>query len=90
MGKPLSVVLWSKEGCSYCDEVKQFFKENKIQYQTIDVTNHDDRRDILETKYNIRHVPIVEIGNGSVYTAVTDVGIEYLRDALKEHTKLRS
>lgn len=84
MTKQQSIVVWSKQGCSYCNEVKTYLEERDIAYETIDVTEQDDRRDILEAKYGVRHVPVVEIGEGNVYTAVTEVGIEHLEKALAE------
>ncbi|MFJ8066947.1 glutaredoxin family protein [Psychrobacillus sp. NPDC096426] len=83
MAQNLSVVVWSKEGCSYCNEVKEYLTEQNIAYKTVDVTNHDEFRDILEMKYGVRHVPVVEIGEGTVYRGVTEVGLEYLKAALE-------
>ncbi|MFJ7969857.1 glutaredoxin family protein [Psychrobacillus sp. NPDC096389] len=83
MSQNLSVVVWSKQGCSYCNEVKEYLTEQNIDYKTVDVTNHDEFRDILDTKYGIRHVPVVEIGEGNVYRAVTEVGLEHLKAALQ-------
>lgn len=85
MAKDLSVIVWSKQGCSYCGEVKNYLEENEIAYKTVDVTENDDRRDILDIKYGVRHVPVVEIGKGDAYEAVTEVGIEYLEEALKKY-----
>jgi glutaredoxin len=82
MANPFSVVVWSKQGCHYCDEVKQFLREKQVDFQTIDVTNNEDRRDILEAKYGIRHVPVVEIGQNGIYKSVTDVGIQHLEKTL--------
>lgn len=82
MAQDLSVIVWSKEGCSYCNEVKEYLSEQNIEYKTIDVTNHDQYRDILETKYGVRHVPVVEIGKHNVYEGVTEVGIEHLQASL--------
>ena len=82
MAKEQSIVVWSKEGCSYCNEVKTYLAEKDLAYQTIDVTENDDLRDILETKYGVRYVPVVEIGEGNIYRAVTEVGIEHLEKAL--------
>jgi glutaredoxin len=82
MANLFSVVVWSKQGCHYCDEVKQFLREKHVDFQTIDVTNKEDRRDILEAKYGIRHVPVVEIGQDGIYKSVTDVGIQHLEKTL--------
>ena len=84
MGKVSSVVVWAKEGCHYCAEVKQFLEDKEIPYQTIDVTHHDEFRDILEIKYGIRHVPVVEIGQGEVYEGVTGLGLQHLEKALEK------
>lgn len=83
MAQDISVVVWSKEGCSYCNEVKEYLSEQNIEYKTIDVTNHDEYRDILNTKYGVRHVPVVEIGKNNVYEGVTKVGIEHLKVSLE-------
>jgi glutaredoxin len=85
MSNSLSVIVWSKEGCHYCNEVKQFLKEKQIDYQTVDVTNRDELRDILEIKYGIRHVPVVEIGRGALYEGVTQVGLPHLEKALNSY-----
>lgn len=84
MGKELSVVVWAKQGCHYCGEVKHFLEEKGIDYKTVDVTNHDEFRTILEIKYGVRHVPVVEIGQGGVYQGVTEIGIEHLEKALEQ------
>ncbi|MCM3397620.1 glutaredoxin [Oceanobacillus profundus] len=81
--KDLNVVVWSKQGCSYCAEVKQYLNEKGITYKDIDVTDHDDRRDILEVKYGVRHVPVVEIGQENQYEAITEIGVQYIEKALK-------
>lgn len=94
MSNSLSVVVWSKKGCHYCTEVKEYLNNHNIAYQDIDVTNADDRRDILDIKYGVRHVPVVEIGKGEVYKAVTKVGIQYVQEAIdrikKEKNSLSS
>lgn len=87
MSNSFSVVVWSKEGCHYCAEVKQYLEEKQVNYKTIDVTNHDERRDILEIKYGIRHVPVVEIGQNGIYESVTEVGIPHLERALTSYLK---
>lgn len=80
----LKVVVWAKKGCSYCGEVKSYLETEGINYQTIDVTEHDEFRDILEVKYGVRYVPVVEIGQGNKFTAVTELGVEHLQSALEK------
>lgn len=77
-----SIVVWSKEGCSYCDEVKNYLQQHQLPFQVVDVTTQDAFRDVLNIKYGVRHVPVVEIGGGQQYIGVTDVGIEHLEKAL--------
>lgn len=90
MVKKINVVVWSKQGCSYCEEVKTYLQEKEIPYQTVDVTHNDAFRDILETKYGVRYVPIVEIGSSKngVYKAVTEIGLEHLKAALEDSVAL--
>ncbi|EOI6975168.1 glutaredoxin family protein [Listeria monocytogenes] len=81
-----NVVVWSKAGCHYCKDVKDYLTEQKIVFQDIDVTDHDYLRVVLRAKYGIRHVPVVEIGDieKGIYQAVTEVGIKHLEKALFE------
>jgi len=78
------VIVWLKQGCSYCNEVKTYLQEEGIPYKTVDVTHNDAFRDILDTKYGIRYVPVVEIGSSEdgIYQAVTELGLEHLKAAL--------
>lgn len=87
MTNSFQVLVWSKEGCSYCEEVKSYLEKRTIPYDTIDVTKHDDRRDILQAKYGVRYVPVVEIGRNHQFTAVTELGISHLEKALESFTK---
>lgn len=46
-----NIVLWAKQGCHYCQEIKDYFKDENLSYELIDVTENDQFRDILNTKY---------------------------------------
>lgn len=87
MSTSLSIVVWSKEGCHYCDEIKEYLKINQIPFQTVDVTKADDRRDILEVKYDVRHVPVVEIGKNGIYEGITELGLDHVKKAIARHNK---
>ncbi|MDR0123923.1 glutaredoxin family protein [Bacillus zhangzhouensis] len=83
MSNNQKIILWSKNGCSYCKEIQSYFNEQHISYSTIDVTEHDDYRNILEEKYGVRYVPVVEISNDPhVYQALLNPDIDALRKAL--------
>jgi glutaredoxin len=84
MTQQISIVVYAKQGCSYCADVKTYLTENNYEYKIVDITNFDQYRDVFELKYGIRHVPVVEIGTNNTYTAVTEVGVSYLQEALKE------
>ncbi|HCD1062645.1 TPA: glutaredoxin, partial [Listeria monocytogenes] len=45
-----NVVVWSKVGCHYCKDVKDYLTEQKIVFQDIDVTDHDYLREVLQAK----------------------------------------
>ncbi|MEK3728045.1 MULTISPECIES: glutaredoxin family protein [unclassified Lysinibacillus] len=84
MTKNVEIIVWSKQGCSYCEDIKAYLQEQRIAYKTVDVTSNDTFRDILEIKYGVRYVPIVEIGSSEtgIYQAVTEIGLEHLQKAL--------
>ncbi|MFJ8234867.1 glutaredoxin family protein [Ureibacillus sp. NPDC094379] len=84
MSANLDIIVWSKQGCSYCAEVKGYLEQEGIPYKTVDVTEHDEFRDILEVKYGVRYVPVVEIGLNNTYQGVTELGIEHLQKAIAE------
>ncbi|WP_339214795.1 glutaredoxin family protein [Solibacillus sp. FSL W8-0372] len=84
------VIVWSKDGCSYCDEVKTYLQQKQIDYRVVDVTNNDSYRDILDIKYGIRYVPVVEIGQDNSYVGVTELGIEHLEKALKAYEEVKA
>ena len=85
MANEVSIVVWAKDGCSYCADVKGYLEQNGYDYKVVDVTNNDNFRDILETKYGVRYVPVVEIGQGLTYEGVTEIGVEHLAAALEKY-----
>lgn len=91
MSDSVNVVIWSKKGCGYCDEVKGYLHDQAIAYEDIDVTEHDELRDVLHAKYGVRHVPVVEIGSrdSHVYQAVTKIGIEHVEQALDDYAQVK-
>ncbi|TDL83239.1 glutaredoxin family protein [Peribacillus frigoritolerans] len=72
MPQQKKILLWSRKGCHYCEEIKEFFERNEYEYTAIDVEGKDYLRDILELKYGIRHVPVVEIGSNHIFQGVIE------------------
>ncbi|MBC1492395.1 glutaredoxin [Listeria booriae] len=87
MAESLSVIVWTKQGCQYCAEVKAYLGEQGFDFKEVDVTDHDEQREILQAKYGVRYVPVVEIGRGHTYKGVTELGLPALKKALEEAQK---
>ncbi|MEC0092351.1 glutaredoxin family protein [Paenibacillus macquariensis] len=79
------IIVWSKPGCHYCSEVKTYLEANDYSYENINVEGNDILRDVLEVKYGVRHVPVVEIDNDGKFEGVTEVGLEHLQTVLTSH-----
>lgn len=75
MSNQTNIILWSREGCGACQALKSELKKENISYKNLDVEEHQFLRDVLEVKYGIRHVPVVEIGHGHQYEAILDVDL---------------
>jgi len=78
------IVLWSRQGCQACQELKLFLDQKGYVYENVDVGGKDYLRDVLELKYGVRHVPVVEIGNGQVYEAVTDADVQRIVSLIEQ------
>ncbi|EUJ42620.1 glutaredoxin family protein [Paenilisteria rocourtiae] len=87
MAENLAIVVWAKRGCDYCAEVKNYLTKEGLDFQVVDVTDHDEQREILQAKYGVRYVPVVEIGRGHTYRGVTELGLPALEKALREAEK---
>lgn len=88
-GMPMSstskkVVLWSKTGCHFCGEVKAFLTACNQSFENIEVQGNDVLRDVLEAKYGIRHVPVIEVGGDGKYEALLEPDLEKLAELLAQ------
>ncbi|MGN7471239.1 glutaredoxin family protein [Brevibacillus sp. SAFN-007a] len=78
------VVVWGREGCSYCENVKAALEEQHHPYEWIDVAGKDVLRDVLEVKYGTRLIPLVEIGGDGKYEALLYTQLDRLEALLAE------
>ncbi|MBP2002432.1 glutaredoxin [Paenibacillus shirakamiensis] len=85
-----NIVVWSKTGCHFCGEIKAYLEAHHYAYVNLEVAGHDILRDVLEAKYGIRHVPVVEVGYGQTYSALIEADIEKLEQLLEQSRNLQS
>ena len=55
------VKVYSTPTCPYCVTLKEFLKENNIEFEDLDVSQDDKARDYMVKKTNQMGVPVVEI-----------------------------
>lgn len=58
-----SVKIYSTPKCVYCDKAKEWFKENNIEYEEVNISADDAEREKLITKTGMMGVPVIEVGN---------------------------
>lgn len=59
------IKVYSTPTCPYCDMVKEYFKENDIEFKEVDVSkDHDSAKEMIE-KSGQMGVPVVDI-NGEI------------------------
>jgi len=59
------IVVFSTPSCPYCDTLKEFLKENHIEFEEIDVSQDEKLKEEIIKKSGQMGVPIVEI-NGEM------------------------
>lgn len=61
--KPLSVVIYSKKACYYCDRAKSLLQNKKIPYEEILIDGQADLYNELKAKTGHMTVPQIFINN---------------------------
>lgn len=89
MNQP-TIILWAKEGCHYCQTLKEYFAREQLTYRLIDVTHQDAFRSILQTKYGVSYVPVVEVAkeNSLQFTGVTSLEVADVIAAIDAHREV--
>ena len=67
--------LLTMPGCMPCKMVKQYFKENDIDVEIIDVTEHED----LVEQYNIKQTPSLILDDNTVLAGKDNI-IDYFEE----------
>ena len=55
------VKIFTTPTCTYCNQAKDFFKENNVDFEAIDVTKDDAATEEMIEKSNQRGVPVILI-----------------------------
>ncbi|MBI2564930.1 glutathione S-transferase N-terminal domain-containing protein [Candidatus Woesearchaeota archaeon] len=79
--KKAKVRIYSTPTCSYCKAAKEFLKENKIEYEDIDVSKNQTAAQEMIEKSGQMGVPVLDI-EGTII-----VGFD--RDAIKKALKIK-
>ena len=72
------VKIYSTPSCPWCQKTKEFFKENNVKYQDLDVSVDTNARKEMFTKSGQMGVPVIEVGG----TIIVGYDIPRLKRAL--------
>lgn len=56
-----SVTIYTTPTCFYCRKAKEFFKENNVIYQELDVTVNEAARDTMIARTGQLAVPVIDV-----------------------------
>lgn len=80
--KKPKVKVYSTPTCPYCIAVKAYLKENKVEFENIDVSKDSAAADVLVKKSGQMGVPVIIIDDKTII-----VGFD--REELKKALKLK-
>lgn len=72
------VTVYSTPSCPWCHKVKDFLKENKIEFEDKDVSSDDKAREAMIEKSGQMGVPVLDIDG----TVIVGFDIEKIKSAL--------
>lgn len=56
------VILYTTPTCVFCNAVKEYFAENNIEYELVDLVENRDRVEEMVNKSGQMGVPVVDAG----------------------------
>jgi glutaredoxin-like YruB-family protein len=78
------VKIYTTPTCAYCKMAKEYFKENKIDYEEFNVAEDAGKRQEMFEKTGQMGVPVIEIGGQIVIGFDKSKVEELLEDASSE------
>ncbi len=79
--KKAKVIVYSTPTCPYCHAAKDFLKENKVDFQDIDVSKDQAKAQEMIEKSGQMGVPVLDIGGTII--------VGYDKEAIKKALKLK-
>jgi glutaredoxin-like YruB-family protein len=79
--KKAKVIVYSTPTCPYCHAAKDFLKENKVDFQDIDVSKDQGKAQEMIEKSGQMGVPVLDIGGTII--------VGYDKEAIKKALKLK-
>ena len=84
-GKANTVIVYSTPGCNNCRLTKEFLKSRKVDYEEINIVEHEEAAEMIVDKTGQFGVPVVQI-EGEFVVGFDEKSIEEL---LKKHSVLK-
>ena len=78
--KAPKVIVYSTPTCPYCHHAKDFLKENKVEFEDIDVSKDRKKAQEMIEKSGQMGVPVIEIGDKII--------IGFNKEKIKKELKL--
>jgi len=60
------VIMFSTPTCTYCNQAKRYFRENKIRFRDVDVSRDTRAAADLQRRTGQTGVPVIMINNRSI------------------------
>ena len=69
------VIVYSTPSCPYCHSAKDFLKQNKIEYEDVDVSKDNEKAQEMIEKSGQMGVPVLDI-NGKIIVGFNRAAID--------------
>jgi len=75
----MKVTLYTAPACPFCIIVKKFLERNNVNFEEIDISKNQEKKEEMEHKSKQKQVPVVDADG----TIVIGYNLKKLKEALK-------